>query len=114
MSWIYNNKIPMAIHVRKLDKIILESKDAYKSMQNNATIEEAIDIMKQQETRKSLTSSLSENVDGQVQGLYELIHNFPRSKMQEIAKDNDKLKNFEDLHKEFGRLLKDIKAVGVE
>ena len=114
MSWIYNNKISMAIHVRKLDKIILENNDAYKAMQKDATIEEAIDIMKQQETRKSFTSSLYENVDGQVQDLYELVHNFPRSKMQEIAKDDDKLKNFEDLHKEFGRLLKDIKSVGGE
>lgn len=114
MSWINNNKIPMAIHVRKLDKIILESKDGYKAMQNDATIEEAAEIMKQQEKRKSLTSALSENVDDQVHDLYELVHNFPRSKMQEIAKDNDKLKNFEDLHKEFGRLLKDIKSVGGE
>ena len=112
MNWIYNNKIPMAIHVRKLDKIILESKDAYKAMQNNATIEKATEIMKQQKQRKSLTSSLSENVDRQFQDLYELIHNFPRSKMQEIAKDNDKLKYFEELHKEFGQLLKDIKSVG--
>jgi len=114
MSWINNNKIPMAIHVRKLDKIILESKDAYQAMQKNATIEEATEIMTQQDKRKSFATSLSENVDNQVQDLYELVHNFPRSKMQEIAKDDDKLKNFEELHKEFGRLLKDIKAVGGE
>ncbi len=112
MDWIYNNKIPMAIHVRKLDKIILESKDAYKAMQNNATIEKAIEIMKRQKQRKSLTSSFSENVDSRVQDLYELIHNFPRSKMQEIAKDNNKLKDFKELHKEFGQLLKDIKSIG--
>lgn len=112
MSWIYNDKLPMAIHVRKLDKIILESKDAYKAMKNNATIDEATEIMKEQEKRKSLTSSISENVDGQVLDLFELVHHFPRSKMQEIAKDSDKLKSFESLHKEFGRLLKDIKAVG--
>lgn len=112
MSWIYNNKIPMAIHVRKLDKIILESKDGYQAMQNDATIEQAAEIMKEQERRKSLTSFLSENVDDQVQNLFELVHNFPRSKMQEIATNDGKLKNFEELHEEFGRLLKDIKSVG--
>lgn len=112
MSWIYNDKIPMAIHVRKLDKIILESKDAYKAMQNGATIEDAVDIVKQHEARKSLTNAITENVDGQVQGLYDLVHNFPRSKMTEIAKDQDKLKDFEKLHEEFGQLIQDIKAVG--
>lgn len=114
MHWISDDKIPMAIHVRKLDKIILESKEAYKAMQKGATIEEAVDIMKQSENRKSFTSSISENVDDQVQDLYQLVHNFPLSKMKEIAKDSDKLKNFETLHEEFGRLIQDIKAVGSE
>jgi len=111
MSWINNSKISMAIHVRKLGKIIQESKEGYKAMQDGATVEEAIDIMKQGEQRKTFTNSISENVDSQVQDLYTLVRNFPRSKMQEIAKDEEKLKYFETLYSEFGRLIKDIKKI---
>jgi len=109
MEWVYNGKIPMAIHVRKLDKILLENKNAYNALQKGATILDAEEKIKT--TEKDKTSSLSENVDSQMQELYDMVKNFPRSKMQELAKNNDKLKNFEDLHKEFGRLIKDIKAI---
>jgi len=34
--------------------------------------------------------------------------------MQEVATNKEKLDNFENLHKEFGRLIKDIKAIGAQ
>ena len=111
MKWIYENKIPMAIHVRKLERIILDSKEAYRAILKGATVEEAEDIIKQSEKRKIFTDSISESVDIKVQDLQELILNFPRNKMQEIAKDKERLGSFEALHKEFGRLIKDIKAI---
>jgi len=110
MEWVYNGKIPMAIHVRKLDKILLESKNAYKTLQEGGTILDAEEKIKT--TEKDKTLSTSANEDRQIQDLYDLIRNFSRSKMQELATNNEKLKNFEDLHQEFGRLIKDIKAIG--
>jgi hypothetical protein len=111
MSWVYNNKISMAIHVRKLDKIILENKEAYKALQKGATLEESLDVMKESEKRKTFSESVT-NVEAQMQNLYELVKHFPRSRMLEIAKDDEQLKEFETLHKEFGQLIKDIKTIG--
>ena len=107
MNWVYKNQIPMAIHVRKMDKIIAD-RDSLNAMEEGLTILEAEEILKESEKRKSN----SENTDGQVKNLYGFIQNFPRSKMVEFAKNEDKLKNLETFHKEVGRLIKDIKAVG--
>ena len=110
MEWVNNGKIPMAIHVRKLDKILLENKSAYKALQKGATILEAEEKIK--DTEKDTTASISENADNQLQEMFDFVRNFPRSKMQELAKNPEKLGNLEDFYKECGRLIKDIKVIG--
>ncbi len=108
MGWVNKGQIPMAIQVRKLEKIILENNDAYNAIQNGATVSESEEILKESEKRKSN----SENTDSQVKNLYGFVQNFPRNKMTEFAKNEDKLKNLETFHKEVGRLIKEIKAIG--
>ena len=110
MEWVNKGQIPMAIQVRKLDKII-ENKDAYNAIQNGSSLLEAEDIIRDSE-KIDVAQSISENVDGKVTDLYNLVHNFPRGKMNEVAKDKDQLNNLETLHKEFGKLIKDIKKIG--
>lgn len=112
MKWVYENQFPMAIHVRKLEPIILDGKDAYKALKKGAIIDEAAEILKQQDQKRSLTSKMADNVDDTVKGFQELVENFPRGKMKELAKDGEKLQNYESLYKEFGRLIKDIKNFG--
>lgn len=107
MDWVYKNQIPMAIHVRKIDKIIAD-RDALNAMQEGLTILEAEEILKESEKRKSN----SENTDSQVKNLYGFVQNFPRNKMAEFAKNEEQLKNLENFHKEVGRLIRDIKAIG--
>ena len=113
MHWVNNGQIPMAIQVRKLDKIILENKDAYNAIQNGASVLEAEEIIKNSIKRKKSSDSLSENVDTKLEDIQYFMKNFPRGKMDEISKDEEKLKNMEAAHKEFGRLIKDIKNFGV-
>jgi hypothetical protein len=114
MEWVHDGKISMAIDVRKLDQIILDGKAAYQAMNNGSTIIDAWQVLKDNQNKQTLTSTLAENVDVKIDELYDLVRNFPRSKMLEVAKNEEKLKNFEELHKEFGQLIKDIKSVGGE
>ncbi len=111
MQWVNNGQIPMAIQVRKLDKIILE-KDAYNAIQNGASVLEAEQIVKNSIKRKNLSDSTSENIDSRLEDFQDFMKNFPRGKMTEISKDEEKLKNMETAHKEFGRLIKEIKTFG--
>lgn len=113
MGWISKNQIPMAIHVRRLERIILEGKDAYQALQKGKSILEADEIAKNSEKNNMLSNSLSENVDNRFVEFSELFANLPRSKMIQIAKDKDQLKKLEILHQEFGQVLKDIKKLGV-
>jgi len=113
MGWISKDQIPMAIHVRRLERIILESKDAYQSLQKGKSILEADEIAKNSEINNMLSSSVSEKVDNRFVEFSELFANLPRSKMIQIAKDKDQLKKLEILHQEFGQVLKDIKKLGV-
>ncbi len=107
MDWVNKNQIPMAIHVRKMDNILAD-RDALNAMEQGSTIPEAEEILKESEKRKSN----SENADSQVKNLYGFVQNFPRNKMAEFAKNEDQLKSLETFHKEVGRLIKDIKAIG--
>lgn len=111
MEWVNNGQIPMAIQVRKLDKIVLENKTAYEALQNGSTLLEAEELAKNSD-KKDLVNPVSENVNEKVSELFDMVHNFPRGKMNEVAKDKDQLNNLENLHKEFGKLLKDIKKIG--
>lgn len=111
MHWINNGQIPMAIQVRKLEKIILE-KDAYNAIQNGASVLDAEQLVKNSVKRKKLSDSTSENVDSKLEDFQDFMKNFPRGKMAEISKDEEKLKNMEIAYKEFGRLIKDIKNFG--
>lgn len=111
MQWVNNGQIPMAIQVRKLDKIILE-KDAYNAIQNGASVLEAEQIVKNSIKRKNLSDSTSGNIDSRLEDFQDFMKNFPRGKMTEISKDEEKLKNMETAHKEFGRLIKEIKTFG--
>ena len=108
-KWIFDGKIPMAIQVRKLEKIILEDRNAYQAMQNGATILEAEEKMK--ESKKAKLAATSEDVDLQVQNFVQFMRNIPRNKMHEISKDKEQLQKMESLHEEFGRLLGDIKKL---
>ncbi|NWK06036.1 hypothetical protein HX827_01675 [Marine Group I thaumarchaeote] len=108
MQWINKGQIPMAIQVRKLDKIILEDKEAYKAMTKGGTIEHALEIFAQNESVKKT----DEGSDTQMKNWLVMIKSFPRDKMQELAKDRAKLEEYEEAHREFGKLLKDVKALG--
>lgn len=106
-QWVFDNKLPMAIHVRKLEKIILEDRNAYEAMQNGASILEAEEKMK--ESKKGNLGAASDDVDFQVQNFVEFMRNFPRNKMQEFSKDKEQIQKLESLHKEIGQLIHDIK-----
>ena len=112
MEWVHRNQFPMAIKVRKLEPIIQDAKEAYKALKKGATIDEAREILDHKAGKRTIAAKVADDVDDQVQSFQELIHNFPRSKMLEFAKDGKKLENIEGVYKEFGRLLKDIKALG--
>lgn len=111
-KWVFDGKIPMAIQVRKLEKIILEDRNAYQAMQNGSGILEAEEIMKGTVKRKNQSQSLSEEVDSQVLNFQEFMRSFPRNKMHEVAKDQEQLQHLKSLHNEFGRLIKDIEKFG--
>jgi len=111
MDWVNEGKIPMAIHVRKLDDIILD-KEAFNAMQAGSPILDAEQMVKNTKKRKKSSDSFSENIDSKFEEFYDFMKNFPRGKMTEISKDEEKLKNMEIAHKEFGRLIKEIKTFG--
>lgn len=112
MHWVNNGQIPMAIQVRKLDKIILEDKDAYNAIQNGASVLEAEQIVKNSQKRKKTADLFSENIDAKLDDFQDFMKNFPRGKMSEISKDEEKIKNMEVAHREFGRFIKEIKTFG--
>jgi len=101
-QWVFDSKIPMAIQVRKLEKIILEDRNAYKAMQNGATVLEAEEMMKGNISSSSGVRDFYQNVQSFMEG-------FPRNKMHEISKDKEELQKLESLHKEFGQFISDIK-----
>jgi len=111
MDWVNTGKIPMAIQVRKLDKIILDQK-AFGAMQTGSTILDAEQIVKDSQKRKKTSDSFSENTDAKLEDICDFMENFPRGKMSEISKDEEKLAKMENVHKEFGRFIKDIKNFG--
>jgi len=108
MKWVHADQIPMAIKVRKLESIIQDGKDAYKAMKKGAKIDEAVELLQQQTAKRTLTAKIADGVEEQIKGFNELLQNFPRSKMKEFAKDSEKLQNFKVMHKDFGRLIKEI------
>ena len=105
-KWIFDGKIQMAIHVRKLEKIILEDRNAYQALKNGAEILEAEDMMK--ESKKGNLSGASGVVDF-YQNFQSFMESFPRNKMHEISKDKQEIQKLESLHKEFGQFISDIK-----
>lgn len=111
MEWVNERKIPMAIHVRKLDKIILD-KEAFQSIHSGSTILDAEQIVKNTQKKKKSSEMNSENIDTKLEDFYDFMKNMPRGKMSEISKDEEQLKKMESAHKEFGRLIKDIKTLG--
>lgn len=112
MGWINADQIQMAIHVRRLEKIVLDGKGGYKALQKGKTILEADEIVKGAEKNQSLSSSLSENVDSKLIEFSDLFKNFPMSKMMEVANDRDQLNRLQTLYEGFGELLKNIKKIG--
>ena len=81
-------------------------------MKKGATVDEAKEILDRKAEKRTIAAKVADDVEDEVQSFKELIHNFPRSKMREFAKDGNKLKNIEEVYKDFGRLLKDIKTLG--
>lgn len=111
MKWVHDNQFPMAIKVRKLDPIIQDGKDAYKAIKKGATIDEAVEILRNHEQKRTITAKIADEVEDKVNEFQELLQNFPRGKMKELAKDHEKMKRFEALYKEFGQIIKDIKTI---
>ena len=111
MKWVHDNQFPMAIKVRKLDAIIQDGKDAYKAIKKGATIDEAVEILQHQEEKRAITTKIADEVAGKVSDFQELLENFPRGKMKELAKDKERMKQFEELYKDFGQIIKDIKTI---
>jgi len=110
MKWVHDNQFPMAIKVRKLDSIIQDGKDAYKALKKGAKIDEAVEILASQEKKRTIMAKIADEVDEKVTGFQELLDNFPRGKMKEVANDKEKYKQFEDLYKDLGQVMKDINA----
>lgn len=106
MKWIHKKQIPMAIHVRKLDKI-LEDNDAYESLKRGDSIERALEIFQQNNSVKQTQESTS----SQMKNFQILIKEFPRNKMLELAENEPQRKEFEKTYEEFGKLLNDINAL---
>jgi len=113
IKWVHNNQFPMAIKVRKLDSIIQDGKDAYKAIKQGVKIDEAVKILESQEKKRTITTKLADEVEDKVSGFQELLQNFPRGKMKELANDKEKMKEFEALYKDFGQIIKDIKTISV-
>ena len=111
MQWVHDNQFPMAIKVRKLDPIIQDGKDAYQAIKKGTTIDEATEILQHQKQKRTISAQLADEVEGKVSEFQELLQNFPRGKMKEMAKDKEKLKQFEELYKEFGQVIKDIRTI---
>lgn len=111
MQWVHNNQFPMAIKVRKLDRIIQDGKDAYRAIKDGETIDKAAEILQQQEQKRTLSAQIADEVEDKVSEFQELLQNFPRGKMKELAKNTDKLKRFEELYVEFGQIIKEIKTI---
>ena len=111
MKWVHANQFPMAIKVRKLDSIIQDGKDAYKAIKKGVKIDEAVKILESQEQKRTITAKIADEVEDKVSGFQELLQNFPIGKMKELAKDKEKMKQFEVLYKDFGQIIKDIKTL---
>jgi len=111
MKWVHDNQFPMAIKVRKLDSVIQDGKDAYKAIKKGATIDEAVEILQRQEQNRTITAKIADEVEDKVIDFQELLQNFPRGKMKELANDKEKMKRFEALYKDFGQIIKDIKTI---
>lgn len=111
MKWVHNNQFPMAIKVRKLEGIIQDGKDAYKAMKKGANIDEATEVLQQQEKTRTLTAQIAGDVEVKVKDFQELLQNFPRGKMKEYSKDKDRMQEFEALYSDFGEIIKDIKSM---
>ena len=106
MEWIYKKQIPMAIYVRKLDKI-LEDNDAYESLKRGDSIEHALEIFQQNNSVKQTQESTS----SQMKNFQMLIKAFPRDKMKELAENEPQLEELEVTYEELGKLVNDIKAL---
>lgn len=111
MKWVHSNQFPMAIKVRKLDGIVQDGKDAYKAMKKGANVDEAYEILQQQDQKRTLTAKIADDVEDKVKEFQELLHNFPRGKMKELSKDKDRMQEFEALYSDFGEIIKDIKSM---
>jgi len=111
MKWIHNNQFPMAIKVRKLDGIVQDGKEAYKAMKKGAIVDEAYEILQRQDQTRTLTAKIADDVEDKVKEFQELLQNFPRGKMKEFSKDNDRMHEFEALYNDFGEIIKDIKSM---
>jgi len=111
MKWVHDNQFPMAIKVRKLDSIIQDGKDAYRAIKKGATIDEAVEILQRQEQNRTITAKIADEVEDKVIDFQELLQNFPRGKMKELANDKEQMKRFEALYKDFGQIIKDIKTI---
>ncbi len=108
MKWIHKNQISMAIKVRKLDKIILEDKEAYQSLKDGKNIDHALEIFQKNDSIKQTQESTS----SQVKNFQILIKGFPRDKMKDLAKNESQLAELQETYEEFGQLLKEIRALG--
>ena len=102
----------MAIKVRKLVAIIEDGKDAYNALKKGAVIDDAAELLKRQRENRTLTAKIADDVEDTIKGFQELVENFPRGKMKEIAKDEEKLQNYKVIYKDFGRLIKEIESYG--
>ena len=107
MKWINKGQIPMAIHVRKLDKIILENADAFNSLKRGGKIDHAIDLVRKSDSVRRT----DEDAEMDLKNFQNLVQTMPREMMKKLASDKSQLTNLEELHKELGKLLKDIKAL---
>ena len=101
----------MAIKVRKLDPIIQDGKDAYQAIKKGATIDEATEILQHQKQKRTISAQIADEIEDKVSEFQELLQNFPRGKMKEMARDKEKLKQFEELYKEVGQIIKDIRTI---
>ncbi len=112
MKWVHANQFPMAIKVRKLVAIIEDGKDAYNALKKGAVIDDAAELLKRQTENRTLTAKIADDVEDTVRGFKELVENFPRGKMKELAKHEEKLQNLKAVYKDFGRLIKEIESYG--
>lgn len=104
MKWVNDGQVAKGAEVRLLPQII-ENENAYNTMLNGATVQEALEVLGRE--KPEMTSKSFKTIRSAIEEL----RMFPRNELIDTIRNPAKMKMLETLHEELGTLITDIKTV---